>query len=71
MMYVIDHGGAFLTSLSDERGDQPGPLGDADADHRDEDDADDAEAVEVLHRRREQEADPVGGEEALDRRSSR
>ena len=52
----------------DERPDQPGLLGQPDAEHRDEDDPDDAEVVEVGDRRRDHEADAVGGQQALDRR---
>ena len=39
--------GATFDELADERADQARLLGDADAEHRHEDDADDAEAGEV------------------------
>ena len=56
-----------LDHLADQRRDQAGLLGHADADHRDEDDRDDAEVVEVLHGRGEDEADAVAVEQALGR----
>ncbi len=57
--------------LPDQRPDQAGGLGEADADHHHEDDRDRREVAEVGDERREEEADPVGREEALDRRRLR
>ena len=59
MMKVSVPGRRDLDQLADERRHQPGLLGDADADHGDEDDGDDAEAGEVVDERREEEPDAV------------
>ena len=66
MMNVIALRRRDLHHLADQRGDQPGLLGDADADHRDEDHRDHAEVVEVLDDRGEHVADAVAAEQALD-----
>ena len=60
--------GRDADELADQRGDQPGRLGQADADHRHEDDRHRREVAEVGDERREHEADAVGGEQALDLR---
>ena len=57
-----------LDELADQRRHHPRLLGDADADHRHEDDGDDAEAGEVVDERGEEEANAVGAEQALDLR---
>ena len=55
-----------LDELPDQRPDQSGGLGEADADHHDEDDRDGSEVAEVGDERREEEADSVCGQQALD-----
>ena len=65
MMKVIAPAGRHLHHLADQGGDEAGLLGDADADHRHEDDGDHAEVVEVLDGRGEDVADPVAGQQAL------
>ena len=52
--------------LPDQRPDQSGGLGEADADHHDEDDRDGGEVAETGDERREEEADSVCGQQALD-----
>src|SRR5690606_36191607 len=51
--------------LVDQRADQPRLLGDADAEHRDDDHADRREAHEILDDAREHEAEAVGRHQAL------
>ena len=53
--------------LADQRPDQPGRLGQADADHHHEDDRHRREVAEVVDERREQEADAVDRQQPLDR----
>src|ERR1041385_6624806 len=54
--------------LAYQRGYQPGRLRQADADHHDEDDRHRREVPEVVDERREEVADAVAGEQALDLR---
>ena len=66
MMNVSDARRGDRDELADQRPDQPGRLGQADADHHHEDDRDRREVAEVVDERREQEADAVDGQQPLD-----
>ena len=66
MMNVSDAGRGDRDELADQRPDQPGRLGQADADHHHEDDRHRGEVAEVVDERGEQEADAVDGQQALD-----